>query len=292
MQTVYFIGIDLAFSAKNNSGVSILSAIQPNTGRRDTVLQGLTYIGSRLCKTDEEIGEFVLPYLIPGNCAVAVDAPLVVPNKTGMRPCERGIARVFGSRQCTAYPGHQGNMAGTRGPQLLSYLESLGVPIVANPRMEQHPDAVHFMETYPHAAHLAMFELPTVWKYKKKPGRSWDLCRSELIEYWRRIGALMPAVTSQMQRLSGLADTDPLLQRIAPWLRAIEGGILKSVQPPEIIGKRYKEFEDLTDGLFCAYMAGHIYAGKPALLFSPKSNGSTDLQQYKDGDDFIVVPSL
>lgn len=277
-ETVYFIGIDLAFSSKNNSGVSILSGTQHGD------LRDLGYIKSRLCKTYEEIAEFILPYLIPGCSVVAVDAPLVVPNATGMRPCEREVARTYGNRQCAAYPAHQGNMAGTRGPNLLAYLESIGVPVVANPVVDRARPVVHFMETYPHAAHLEMFCLPTVWKYKKKGRRSWASCRSELVAYWKQIGSLMPGVVAQVLRMS---ETDALGQRLADWTTAIR----EDGQPPEVIGKRYKEFEDLTDGLFCAYIAAHIDAGKPAILFSPAGHGPQDLSRYRAGDDFIVVPA-
>ncbi|KPV43017.1 DUF429 domain-containing protein [Alicyclobacillus ferrooxydans] len=246
---------------------------------------GARYIGSRLCKSDEDIAQFIGPYLVPGQTVVAVDAPLVVPNQTGMRPCERYVAKAYGGRQCAAYPGHQGNMAGTRGPGLLSYLESRGVRVWAGAQMPKEHDAVHFFETYPHAAHLAMFDLPTVWKYKKKSGRSWELCRNELVEYWRRLWQLFPDVCRQ---ILGLSDADPLAARLVPWTPAI----LEANVTPSVIGRGYKEFEDLTDGLFCAYIAGHIYQGKPALLFSPDSAGLPDLSRYQEGQDFILVPSV
>lgn len=279
MKEVYFLGIDLAFSDRNNSGVAVLS------GQWDGNLKELTYVGSRLCKTDEEITEFLRPYLLPGRSVVAVDAPLVVPNQSGMRPCERAVGRMYGQRQCSAYPAHQGNMAGTRGPRLLAHLESIGVPLSIDPRIDSNNKRVAIMETYPHAAHLSLFNLSTVWKYKKKSKRSWVSCRSELVEYWSRIWSLMPSVPVQALKVW---KTDPLGQRLVDWVPAING----LFEAPEVIGKSYKEFEDLTDGLFCAYIAAHIGMSNPVALFSPTSEGLTDLSLYREGQDFIVVPAL
>lgn len=224
-----------------------------------------------------------MPYLIPGQSIAAVDAPLVVPNPLGMRRCERLIGQKFGAMGCGAYPAHQGNMAGTRGPRLLSYLVEKGNPVFVGPSMTSGHPCIHFMETYPHASHLALFGLPSVWKYKKKAGRTWDSCRAELTNYWRCLYRILPGVSEQIVEM---AVTDPLAGFLKEWIQAIHGG----TEPPDVIGVRYKEFEDLTDGLFCAYVAAHLHAGRSGLLFSPYSPGLQDLSHYEQGQDFIVVP--
>lgn len=277
----YFIGVDLAFSPKNNTGVVILGSQGSESGAVHR------YVGSKLCKGDDEILAFLEPYLLPGRTIVAVDAPLMVPNQTGIRDCERAVGRMYGGRNASAYPANLGNMAGTRGPEFLRKMRSLGIPVLASPDVgnPQQNLAVLVMETYPHAGHLALFELPEVWKYKKKPGRSWELCNRELSIYWSQLRNLLPDIDKQI----ALSLGDPLGMRLQDWWLRMGKDF---EQTSLLIGKRYKEFEDLTDGLFCAYVAYHIGSGKKGRLFSPDSAGALNLSLYKEGQDFIVVPSI
>jgi len=277
----YFIGVDLAFSPKNNTGVVILESQGSEGG---TVNR---YVGSKLCKGDDEILAFLEPYLLPGRAVVAVDAPLIVANQTGIRDCERAVGRMYGGRKASAYPANLGNMAGTRGPEFLRKMRSFGITVLVSPDVGnlQQDLAVLVMETYPHAGHLALFELAEVWKYKKKSGRSWELCNRELSIYWTKLCNLLPDIDKQIT----LSIDDPLGMRLQNWLRRMGDGF---EQTSLLIGKRYKEFEDLTDGLFCAYVAYHIGSGKNGRLFSPDSDGAMNLSLYKEGQDFIVVPSI
>lgn len=276
----YFIGVDLAFSPKNNSGVVILGS----WGSESDIEHH--YVGSKLCKGDDEILGFLEPYLIVGRTIVAVDAPLVVTNQTGMRECERAVGRMFGGRDASAYPANLGNMAGARGPELLRKVRGLGIPLLVSPDVgnRQKSLSVLVMETYPHAGHLALFELPGIWKYKKKSGRSWELCNHELVRYWRQILKLLPGIDKQITS----SINDPLGTRLQDWMPSLAEG---SEEIPLLVGKRYKEFEDLTDGLFCAYVANHLDSGKKGRLFSPDSSGALNLSRYEEGQDFIVVPS-
>lgn len=279
MDQRYFIGIDLAFSPRNNSGVAILEGVQADEGF------GFNYIGSKLCKGDEEILEFIRPYLT-SQSVIAMDAPLVVENATGIRGCERAIGRVFGGRKASAYPSNLGNMAGTRGPQLLKTMLRRGIQLQVSPIANRPPEGSVLIafETYPHAAHLALFGIPEVWKYKKKSGRSWELCNRELALYWQEILTILPGIDELVTSRKG----DPLGVYFSQWWPTVqeggnEGSLLK--------GKRYKEFEDLTDGLFCAYAAYHLGVGRKGLLFSPDVDGASDLSFYKDGQDFILIPA-
>lgn len=55
---MYFIGLDLAFSPKNNTGIAVLQ------GSSDD--ESLIYVTSGLAKSDEAILDVILRYLVPG----------------------------------------------------------------------------------------------------------------------------------------------------------------------------------------------------------------------------------
>ncbi|EPZ52930.1 MULTISPECIES: DUF429 domain-containing protein [Alicyclobacillus] len=277
---MYFIGVDLAFSSRNDTGVVVLE------GALESDFTGLRYIGAGLFKQDDEIADFILPYLRTGECLLAIDAPLIVNNDFGMRTCERLVAKAFGHRNCAAYPSNRNNMAGTRGPQFIRYLLTQGVPIKLDiPTLPMRCGAVHAFETYPHAGHLALFDLPTVWKYKKKSGRSWDLCRSEMVNYWRKLWDLMPSVMDGILACAHMGD--PLGAHLVDWL-----SVIRAAGPlPEVRGVRYKAFEDLTDALFCAYSAAHIAMGAPRLLFCGANQDAPCDGHAEMVQDYILVPA-
>lgn len=62
---MYFIGLDLAFSQKNNTGIAVLQGSSSDD-------ESLIYVTSGLAKSDEAILDVILPYLVPGETVVAV----------------------------------------------------------------------------------------------------------------------------------------------------------------------------------------------------------------------------
>ena len=76
--TVWFVGVDLAWSERNPSGVAILSG---GAGRP------LVYVRSETHVAIEEIAAQIRA--LDGPVWVAIDAPLVVRNETGQRPVDR-----------------------------------------------------------------------------------------------------------------------------------------------------------------------------------------------------------
>ena len=76
-----FFGIDLAWSDRNLTGVCALDG--------DGVV-----VDERLVGSDDEILDWISARL-DGPAVVAIDAPLLVPNATGRRPCEAEVAKAF-----------------------------------------------------------------------------------------------------------------------------------------------------------------------------------------------------
>ncbi len=162
-----YVGVDLAWGDKNRTG---LAAVDED-GR-------LLAFGD--VRTDEEILAWLRP-LVAGLCLVAIDAPLIVRNTTGRRPCEAELNAVFAKYEAGAHPSNTGKPEfahGTRGARLA---HELGLDI--DPRSDAERRGI---EVYPHPATVALFDLDRTIKYKHKPGRELSFLQAEslrLIEH-------------------------------------------------------------------------------------------------------------
>src|SRR5215213_9202157 len=76
-----YVGVDLAWGTRRPTGLAVLDT----QGR-------LLHLSTM--RTDEEILGALAPY-VDGDCLVALDAPLIVTNPTGNRPCEAELNRDF-----------------------------------------------------------------------------------------------------------------------------------------------------------------------------------------------------
>jgi predicted RNase H-like nuclease len=208
---VYFVGIDLAWGERSPTGV----AVADSRGR-------LVHLAA--ATTDGHILAELAPFTA-GECLLAVDAPLVVANPSGNRPCEAALNRDFRAFEAGCHPsntGHPWFAAGSRGGRLA---EALGRPAI---------------EVYPHAATVALFGLPKTLKYKQKPGRDMAQLRAELL----RLMAL----------IESLDGADPPLEvgHHPDWVR------LRDAARTAIRKSELRRAEDPVDAVVCAYVA--LYA--------------------------------
>jgi predicted RNase H-like nuclease len=229
-----FIGIDLAWAPRNASGVAALGP-----GAR-----GLAVRAAETRLDDDAIVEFVREQARE-TTVVMIDAPLVIPNLTGMRACDRETHRRFGRQQAGCYPANRENMGRytggvPRGESLCERLRALGFrwPPGALPRAPLGRGRWIF-ECYPHPAQVVLFRLATTLKYKKKR-QGWRVARREFaryVDYVRRLRA--PAI-------------------------ALPAALLRSLDVRGAVGKAYKQREDTLDAIFCAYLAA--LAAEPGRL--------------------------
>ena len=101
------LGVDLAWTEQNGSGAC---ALDPD-GR---------VVDERILGADDEILDWVMD-LASDSAVLAVDAPLLVPNEPGRRPCESELSREYGSRWANKSRPYEGI------PQLLDALTERGV---------------------------------------------------------------------------------------------------------------------------------------------------------------------
>ena len=164
------------------------------------------------------------------SAIVAVDAPTVIPNPTGMRLADRLVHQHFGRYHAGAYPANQG----------LPFAErTVGFSQALMARGFQHGDVIapqvpgrYQIELFPHAAMIGLFELSRIFKYKK--GRLAER-RPELAKLQQAIKAWLP--------------------RRSPAFNLDQAELLAEPIPTK--GKDLKHLEDRLDALVCAYAAAH-----------------------------------
>lgn len=227
---VRYIGIDLAWSARNRSGAATLAG-----GPEGAVLAEAPALLGGL----EEIVAYVERHAAGGPAIVAVDAPLLVPNQGGRRPAEAELSAAFRAYEAGAHPANRRLLAdadgAVRGEQLVAALGALSPPFRHAGRVAAGEPGRLVTEVFPHPAMVAIFGLDRTLKYKARPGRA----LAERLGAWARYHAHMRE----------LAQADPPLRGALPLLDAD----LAALRPA-----RLKDHEDLVDALFCAYIA--LYA--------------------------------
>ena len=225
METMRFIGLDLAWSARNPSGAALIVG---------DAAQG-RLAASALLGGDDEVIAWVHEHAGSGPAIVAVDAPLVVPNQTGRRGAEAEIGQAFARYQAGAHAANRVRLAVdgvVRGEALVERLAALG--FVHEPAVTALRPVRQVIEVFPHPAMVALFGLSRTLKYKARPGRSLETRIAEL----HRLQAYLRGLAEP-----ALADADELLRY--------------PLQFP--VKARMKDYEDRLDGLVCAYVAHYLW---------------------------------
>jgi predicted RNase H-like nuclease len=172
------IDIDLAWSPRNATGLAVA------TVRDSEVL----VLATTTATTTADILDFIRPH-VAAPLTVAIDAPTIVPHENQMRECERQLHRDATIRAAHAapYPGTRKllgacNGGVPRGEQLVRLLRvEFGIEEVGFPPTSH--SSAFAMEVFPAAAMVRLFTLTVPLVYKKKRGRSWDVCRVGLNSY-------------------------------------------------------------------------------------------------------------
>jgi predicted RNase H-like nuclease/ppGpp synthetase/RelA/SpoT-type nucleotidyltranferase len=215
---MHFVGLDLAWGENKPTGLAVLDGAG-----------SLVRVSAH--DTDASIVEALAPY-VQDDCLVGIDAPLVVPNATGNRPCEAALNRDFARFDAGAHPSNTGKpeLAGEPRGAKVARLLGLDIDPVSTGRRRA-------VEVYPHPATIALFRLGRTLKYKNKPGRTLARMRAELLRL--------------VELLEGLEHAEvPLrLRHHAPW-RALVAAIGAAGRKSEL-----RRAEDQVDAVVCAYVA-------------------------------------
>ena len=209
------IGVDLAWGTKSPTGLTILDA------------EG----GLVLCRsltTDDELDEELAPWLA-GSCLVAMDAPLIVVNETGRRPCEAALSRAFAAQHAGAYPCNTGLPTFADGGRAARFAKRHGLSVDAT--VEPAAGQRRAIEVYPHSATVALFNLPKVLPYKARTGRTLESRREALLWF-----------VDLLAGLPGLADPSGIFPRLRREVTSAP------------TGAALRRSEDPIDSIMCAYV--------------------------------------
>ena len=147
----FFIGIDLAWSDNNPSGVALLE--------NNKVLFCDTMTGV------DSIAKFINNY---PDAIVGIDAPLLIENETGNRDIEKAFLQDFAKHKLGVYPVNK---------KLLTF----NGKITSLELVDKIPQnlGINLFEVYPHATILQCFH-KSVLPYKRKKGRDTNFIRTQL----------------------------------------------------------------------------------------------------------------
>lgn len=210
---VIFLGVDLGWYGKPSGLASI------ENGREGLRLRSVTRL-----EDPDEILRWIETEAGNGRSVVAVDAPLVIRNRTGIREAERAMNEEFRRFHAGCHAANLGRPFAQRVLAFSQRLADLGFGHGAE--MTARQKGRFQIEVHPHAATVNLFDLPRIVKYKR--GR-----RASREKELRRLRGLM---------LSRLPLLNPSLSLRLPAIP--KAGNLKPV-------------EDQIDAVLCAYIAAH-----------------------------------
>lgn len=224
-----FIGVDLGWRS-GESGLCCLSL----QGDRLRVLE-LTRRQSL-----EEIFAWVDRWLPSQEGGlVAVDAPTIISNATGARPCDGLTHRYFGRYHAGCYPANLGRPFAERTVTVGRELETQG--FLHAPEIIPQQGGRYQIEVFPHPAMIHLFGLTQILKYKK----------GKLAERKLELARLQGYLLSVLPRLI------PALELTANLTDALQADL------HSLTGKELKALEDQLDSLVCAYVGAYWwYWGK------------------------------
>lgn len=241
-----FLGIDLGWRSQPSG----LCCLEWRDGKLNLLaLDRLDAIAEVLAWIDH----WVLP---EESAGIAVDAPTLIPNATGMRLPDRLTHKYFGRYHAGCYPANLGLPFAERTVAFGLSLEARGFNHA--PSITPKEARRFQIEVFPHPAIVHLFGLERILKYKK----------GKIAE--RR------------------ADLTKLRHYILDILPCLEPGLnLARVEAPVFLpeipltGPLLKAVEDQLDALICAYVAAHwwYWGTERNLVLGDRDNG------------YIIVPT-
>ncbi|MEO0365135.1 MAG: DUF429 domain-containing protein [Pseudomonadota bacterium] len=235
-------GIDLAWQTERNGSAVAFGALTDNRLRVEKVFGGLVGRGTILHALDNE----------PELWGIAIDAPLIINNATGQRPCEAALSRDYRNRKAGCHPSNLKLYPDAGSVGLSKQLTERGFQTLGV------RDSRWQIECYPHPAIIELFGLPERLAYKKGSVRH------------RRGGQI---------RLAELLQDRSRDSRIHIELSDNLDCEFDGAAIAELKGKRLKHNEDKLDAIVCLIVAAFYQLGRHT-----KTYGDTD-------SGYIVVPT-
>ncbi|MBF2000536.1 MAG: DUF429 domain-containing protein [Synechococcales cyanobacterium M58_A2018_015] len=246
-----FLGIDLGWQSQPSGACCLVrqgAGLQlANLSRLATVEQVLNWVDAQVLPEEPAI--------------IAVDAPTLIANPSGMRLADRLTHKYFGRYHAGSYPANLSRPFARQTVNFGRSLESRG--FVHAPEITPQQPGRYQIEVFPHPAIVQLFGLPQILKYKKGTVTA---RRLELLRYRQYISEVLPTLEPNVK-----------------WSE-------NAVPLPEIpqTGLAMKAVEDQLDSLICAYVAAHWwYWGRERNWVL-----GADSPEVCRIEGYIVVPAL
>ena len=224
-----FIGLDLAWTTKNESGICWLEG-----DSRDNLR--CTRIEAAVCDTESLADEVAA---VDGRVVVTIDAPVLY---TPERWVEPEIGRRFGHYKASAHSSHAAvKEQYTAGIDLGKELEARGFTCDPAELLSGDRLGRSAVEVYPHTIHVRLFELAERLPYKPRGGRSVAFRRDVMQQYQGHLQALIK------RDAPGVLDHPDVVLA------------LDSETAQNARGVALKRLDDTLDGLTCALAAWLIW---------------------------------
>jgi len=219
-----YLGLDLAWAPRNSSGGAVLDV---NSDGEVTVLSTVSL------RAHEDILSWIARSRGRAGAIVAVNAPVIVENSSGRRPCDVLLQQHFGMHHVDEY---QVNTVNSTHPRTMGRaLMRMGFD--PNPSA----DGDRIVETCNQAAQILLFELDRPIRTKVGP-----------------VGARKEAVARFRETLTSmLGDAEPPL---------LDSGALDTLLNADLAasnGSRVGELEEQLEAVLTAYTAAYLHIRGP-----------------------------
>ena len=202
---------------------------------------------------------------------VAVDAPTIIANLTGMREADKLTQKHFGRYHAGCYPANLSRPFAQKTVEFGLSLEARG--FVHAPIIEAQKLGRYQIEVFPHPATINLFKLDRIIKYKKGKLAERQL---ELMKLCQYIVDILPNLEPSLNLSCGTGIL-PVSSGIG--ILPVSGSNLPKI-PTSVA--TLKALEDQLDALLCAYIGAHWwYWGKERnLVLGDRTTG------------YIVIPQV
>ncbi len=241
---MYLAGVDLAWQSERNASAVAIGEIEANVlhlrGAR-TDIRSLAGVKASLDSCEALRG-------------VAIDAPLIITNTSGQRPCEKLIGRAYGARKASCHPSNLSLYPNAASVQLAQHLAARGFAHLGKPESRWQ------LECYPHPTLIEVFGLPERLAYKK----------GSVAE--KRVG---------QARLAGLLHELRTSRVLSLRLDREFAKLLDPDRPAALRGAALKGHEDLLDSVVCLYVAGLYAHGVAEKVYGDAGSGYVYIPEQK-----------
>lgn len=233
--SIVLAGVDLAWQSQKNPTSVCIGILEGNTLCVEVLHPAIFGIDAILAILDSH-----------NVFGVTIDAPLIIPNETGNRLCEKAITKEYGSRNAGCHSSNKSLYPDADSVKLSQALQVREHQHLVNPNLRWQ------LEVYPHPALIEVFGLLERLPYKK--GKVADKREGQI-----RLAQLLRSLETSLQLVLKLPnDCDPILDpdRIG-----------------DLTGQNLKSNEDALDAIVCLYLAGLYQAGIQGKTFGDVDAG-------------------